>query len=413
MEECWSDDSLKASQWALTDALSGGRSEERDKSQLWRKLDSAVGQVWPGLREWIMRSKPSSNGDETWFKIVERIEPDELLVSTASSLDRVGFTSPLSSSLSSLNLFLSDHFFYWIAVTPNTYEAACKIVQDIARRDSDLWYLVTGDINPFFVIYACADCDVPLPSNFDRQLLWRHLDAIIRAKCWRGLGSGRADMQQVTGPDVPSMIFSEGEQDPEGILQSLLNLPISRWRGSSFDSATPKPVPAVAEVPKPVHKLRITIKGYKWVARAQVGTVWYEAGDLYYDDDIACFAVIDALTRLLPSSRDCVVEISTGHLPLLWGLRGSRLGAWSVVQAVCEKYNVKLRGVTEWPVSGESNPWTPINPETITVPPRDGEVVKSVVKFMQELLDSKDAHRCMMEHLRPVNEREFNFQSPV
>ena len=70
---------MKESQWALTNGLFGGRNDERDRdrSGIWDTLGPAVGKVWPGLRDWIMRSAPYTNGDDTWFKMVKRIDPDE------------------------------------------------------------------------------------------------------------------------------------------------------------------------------------------------------------------------------------------------------------------------------------------------------------------------------------------------
>jgi hypothetical protein len=187
------------------------------------------------------------------------------------------------------------------AVTPSSYDAACKIIKGLSQADVD--NLANGEINLFFVIYACADSGIPLPDRFSRQLLWKHLDAILRAKCWRGLGSARANMHHTSaGADhVPPNIFRKGEEDPDGIIQSLLKLTCSRWR-SPFDPASASASAAV-DVPRRVHRLKITIRDYEWVAEAAVGTVWYEAGDLYDDDDIACFAVIDSLTRLLHSCQ--------------------------------------------------------------------------------------------------------------
>jgi hypothetical protein len=159
---------------------------------------------------------------------------------------------------------------------------------------------------------------------------------------------------------------------------------------------------AADEVPRPVHRLEITIKDYTWVAKAQVGTVWYQAGDLHDDDDIACFAVIDCLTRLLPSCRGGILEFCSGHIPLLWGVGGPPKGAWSVVQAVCNEYQVKLRA--KWTESQGPDPSARINPtESITVPPRDRDVVDAVLnQFRQNQLGGKAAYQCMVVHLEQV-----------
>ena len=76
--------------------------------------------------------------------------------------------------------------------------AACAMVLTFARRGSDLQCLLDAGINPFFIIYACADCGVPLPPFFSLELFWKHLDAIIGAQCWRGLGADRTAIQTST-----------------------------------------------------------------------------------------------------------------------------------------------------------------------------------------------------------------------
>lgn len=300
------------------------------------------------------------------------------------------------------------------------YDAACNIVRDLARRDSNLHCLLHSSINPFFVIYACADCDVPLPNGFNRKLLWDHLDAILRAKCWRGLGSGRPDTRHYTsrasasasvnGDHIPPKFLRRGE-DPEGILQSLIRF---SYRGDPLDLP---PAPTVFDEPRcPVHRMSITIEDYKWVVKAgAAGTVWYQAGDLLEEDDIACFAIIDVLTRLLPSCRRGILEITTGHINLLWGIRGgqpptSGSGAWSVVQAICNQYQVRLRG--SWTGLRGPNPCETVLPKDIAVPSRDRGVVDAVLDaFEQSGLDGRAVYRCMMNHLvrvttNPTNESE-------
>jgi hypothetical protein len=301
---------------------------------------------------------------------------------------------------SSVIFFLvSYHVFTGCAVTASIYDAACNVIKDLASSRSSLQRLADGEINPFFVIYACADCGVPLPPNFNRQLLWKHLDAILRAKCWGGLGSARADTQQrhtsANADHVPPKLFRKGE-DPDGILTSLLR--ISCRDKSRFE---PAPAPAADYVPRPVHRLQITVKDYKWVARAQMGTVWYQAGDLHDEDDIACFAVIDSLTRLLPYCRGGILEISTGHIHMLWGVGGAPSGAWIVVQDVCMEYQVKLRAT--WTELRGPDPCERINPaEMITVPPRDRDVVNAVARGFEQNQLYGEAYQCMMSHLQQV-----------
>jgi hypothetical protein len=53
-----------------------------------------------------------------------------------------------------------------------------------------------------------------------------------------------------------------------------------------------------------------------WVAKGDMGTVWYEAQELE-DEDVASFPAIDTLTRVLPYCRGGILEIHTSNVRLL------------------------------------------------------------------------------------------------
>jgi hypothetical protein len=94
-------------------------------------------------------------------------------------------------------------------------------------------------------------------------LFWKHLDAITRAKCWRGLGADRTAIQGNTrGGAVPIFPeFSREHDDPEDIVEALLIL--------SLRSELPAQVSDLAQV----HELCIAITGDQWVAKCNLGTV--------------------------------------------------------------------------------------------------------------------------------------------
>ena len=245
-------------------------------------------------------------------------------------------------------------------------------------------------INPFFLIYACADCDVPLPVDFSRQLLWKLLDAIIRAECWRGLGSRRAIEGMLTAEEAPIPgVFSFEGEDPEDIVTRLLK----NYLGSR---RAPAPVDSV-----PVHQVHIATSEYQWVVKSPVGTFWYQAGDMD-EKDIASFAVIDALTRLLAHCRGGILKIHTNDVRLLWGAYAEPSGAWTVVWAVCESYNVCLRA--EWAelTKLDTRPPAPSLEKVGPIPQRHGAVVKMVVDKIRRLESRSAAYDCMTRHLTRV-----------
>jgi hypothetical protein len=195
---------------------------------------------------------------------------------------------------------------------------------------NDFGCLMDG-INPFFMIYAFADCGVALPDRFSRELLWKHLDGILEAGCWRGLGYNYADVQSgrcSSGKDRSSYVC-ERNDDPEGIIEML-----TLFRRDLPSTTRPDSVPVV--------KLHITISDSHWVSTSDMGTVWLEARDL--DNEVVPpFAVIDALTRILPYCQGGILEIRTNNVRLLWGICGAPSGAWSVVRSICHRYGVHLR----------------------------------------------------------------------
>jgi hypothetical protein len=223
-------------------------------------------------------------------------------------------------------------------------------------------------INPFFMIYAFADSDILLPNCFSRELLWKHLDAILDAQCWRSLGSNR---QSTTHGSSTSCHQNE---DPEGIVGLLAlvhgNFPLARKPDSTH-----------------VKTVHISINGSHWVATGDMGTIWSDAPDLE-DADIPAFAVIDTLARVLLSCRGGILEIRTNNVRLLWGIWGAPLGAWAAVRTICCRHSVHLRA--EWDELKGVNTRPYADPERVTVPApgRDANVVNEVVEELRVLKGS-------------------------
>ncbi|KAI0288936.1 hypothetical protein BC826DRAFT_646485 [Russula brevipes] len=170
--------------------------------------------------------------------------------------------------------------------------AACALVLLLAGRRTDSQCLLEAGINPL-----------------------KHLDAVISAQCWHGLGAERTAVQNSTRDGVLPIFsdFSQENEDREGIVQALLAL--------SLRSELPKQVP---DSPPPVHELCIVITGDQWVAKCELGRLWYDANNLA-DKDVAPFAMLDTLTRVLPHWRGGIVQILTSDVQLLWGVCGGPL----------------------------------------------------------------------------------------
>jgi hypothetical protein len=224
------------------------------------------------------------------------------------------------------------------------------------------------------------------PSRcFSRELLWKHLDGIIEARCWRGLGSNDVGgAQSGSSLNRGSPYVCDRKDDPEGIVELLTlhhrNLPLS----VKLDSV-------------PVHKLHIAISESYWLSTGDMSTVWYDARDLD-DEDIPPFAVIDALTRVLPHCQGGILEVRTNSVRLLWGVCGAPSGAWCVVRSICDSQNVHLRA--KWDELSGSSRRLHAHParSAVPVPGRDADVVSTVIEELR-VLEGSAAYRGMTGYL--------------
>ncbi|KAF8273304.1 hypothetical protein EI94DRAFT_1716349 [Lactarius quietus] len=235
-------------------------------------------------------------------------------------------------------------------------------------------------MNPFFMIYAFAACNVHLPQNFNRQLFWKHLDALVHIQRCPGLQS----------------ILSSGSttgtrRDPEDIVSTLLTL---RNTGRL-------PLP----MQPPTHELLLVIDGTNWTAStSSLGRFSYTADDLA-TEDVAPFALLDALTRWLPRWRDSAILVRTNDVCVMWGVRGyARSGAWRAVRRVCAQYDVTLQRTELIDHRLEDNVRSGGNSSVSHAAPvrhlRDPDAVKTAVKGLAAPGQESDpAHRVMMRHL--------------
>jgi hypothetical protein len=394
LNRCWSDDTDLLKDRAVMNSRLGERCEEPDRSAVWSNLGHAIHNVWPDLKGWIMNYAPPEDNTH-WFIGADRIGVDEYeciedpdIATKYSSSERVGFFSTFSSSPSPtrlrneisnvLTVFCRPSF---IVVSPNAYMAACVLILSLAARRTNFQCLLEAGMNPFFIIYAFADCDVPLPGSFSLELFWKHLDAIISAKCWRGLGADRTAIQGSTrGGAVPMLPeFEQESEDPEGIVGALLIL--------SLRSELPE---QVAD-PVPVHQVCIVITGDQWVAKCELGRLWYDANNLA-EKHVAPFAILDTLTRVLPHWSGGILQINTNDVQLLWGVYGGPpSGAWAIIWQICRSHHIQLRA--KWAALKSHEIFLPADPakREALVPVRDENVVSTAVAELMQ--GDKTAYR--------------------
>jgi hypothetical protein len=275
-------------------------------------------------------------------------------------------------------------------VSPEAFESANALIQQIsAKRENNLEQLLKADINPFFLIYACADSRISLPKGFSRQLFWKHLDKILSFKHWKGLDFTCEFASGSTGPRRATLSRTHFslEEDPEGIVGKLAALADS--------GKIPEPLP----LDLPVHVLHLNIHEDYWGAQCKEGMYWCQVRDLD-DQDVASFALLDALSRWLPSWRSSVLKVLTSDVCLMWGIRSDRPGVWLVVRALCEQYGVVLSGKFVEPVEERAFPFSSRAAKT-PLPLRDSGIANDAARELMGcgFQGSKKSLQVMLCHL--------------
>ncbi|KAI0303695.1 hypothetical protein B0F90DRAFT_1708258, partial [Multifurca ochricompacta] len=326
--KCWDKESEKDFEWTINDALLRGGCEERECRDIWIDLRCAVKHLWPSLEN-------TATGVEYDYCGITR---DPNINEKHSSLERVGFS-----------------------MSPDAFDCARELVRELVELGCTSERLLVENINPFFMIYAFADSDLPLPHGFSRQLFWKHLDGIVRQQ--EGL---RHD-------------------DPEDIVGTLVTI-----------KSTGK---VVEPDERPVYELRLVINRDHWAVRSSLGNFWYEAADLD-DRNIPCFALLDALTRWLPHWRGGILQVLTSDVCVMWGIRGMCSGAWAVAREICERYDVVLRARFVERMEECAQPYRHQRLDRSPGPLRDLDVVYAVAReLMAPGQEHNVPYRNMISHL--------------
>ncbi|KAH9971631.1 hypothetical protein BJV74DRAFT_889347 [Russula compacta] len=280
-------------------------------------LYRAVGHLWPDLQGWIMLQAPTdmdANGSSQADSIEASdyaaiIDPDSS--QRHSTLERVGFS-----------------------MSPEAFSTARALMQIFAACCYSSEDLLDCDINPFFLIYVCAECDLPLPNGFSRKLFWKHLDGIVRAQCWRGLISVQNQASTSTvvhgGAVAATRLNFSQQDDPEAIVNTLV---------ARLENTVLPPEPTGLTL----YSLKLAISGSRWEVSSRVGTFRHDAVDLGASMDVASFALLDTLTRLLSRWQGGILQVDTNDICVMWGVRGMYSGMWHVVRAICKEHGVQLR----------------------------------------------------------------------
>ncbi|KAI0058660.1 hypothetical protein BV25DRAFT_1829898 [Artomyces pyxidatus] len=104
------------------------------------------------------------------------------------------------------------------------FSLAKSLLKTIIERSRgfSLDSLFSVPLSPYFILYACMDLDLPLPTGFDMRFLWTHLSDLVDKGRTGDLVHEGAPIQEISdGLLNPSTDLVDHVGDPEGIIQLL------------------------------------------------------------------------------------------------------------------------------------------------------------------------------------------------
>ncbi|KAH9063913.1 hypothetical protein EDB87DRAFT_78252 [Lactarius vividus] len=197
------------------------------------------------------------------------------------------------------------------------------------------YYIVSGclkgvlhlKLSPYVVMYAAMDLDVPLPDDFDKWFLWRHIEQLLQLRRTADL-VGDADILPpvLSGPTIPPEYMADVTEDPDGVLQRLY---CSHHHTQTFHSSSfPEPKRPLSELPSIQLTLATTDRGTAGETCSWNGGVvnyhWFglrrQPSDLAFVSSREAYALLDATCCWGLSWRGRTVRVNLSNQRLVWAL---------------------------------------------------------------------------------------------
>ncbi|KAH9043433.1 hypothetical protein EDB84DRAFT_876809 [Lactarius hengduanensis] len=197
------------------------------------------------------------------------------------------------------------------------------------------YYIVSGylkgvlhlKLSPYVVMYAAMDLDVPLPDDFDKWFLWRHIEQLLQLRRTANL-VGDADILPpvLSGSTIPPEYMANVTEDPDGVLQRLY---CSHHHTQTFYSSSfPEPKRPLSELPSIQLTLATTDRGTagemcSWNG-GMVSHHWFglrrQPSDLAFVSSREAYALLDATCCWGLSWRGRTVRVNLSNQRLVWAL---------------------------------------------------------------------------------------------
>ncbi|KAI9461561.1 hypothetical protein BJY52DRAFT_1185389 [Lactarius psammicola] len=242
-----------------------------------------------------------------------------------------------------LSLTLSD---FDIKSPPPPHDATCisshrlgmNMSQEKFRMAKGLlsqYYIASGGLkdvlhlklSPYVVLYAAMDLDVPLPDNFEKWFLWRHIEQLLQLGRTADL-VGDADILPpvLSGPTIPLEYMADATEDPDGVLQRLYYF---HHHAQAFHSSSfPEPKRPLSELPSIQLTVATTDHGTageicSWNG-GMVSHHWFglrrQPSDHAFVSSREAYALLDATCCWGLGWRGRTVRVNLSNQRLVWAL---------------------------------------------------------------------------------------------
>jgi hypothetical protein len=197
------------------------------------------------------------------------------------------------------------------------------------------YYIASGSLqgvlhlklSPYVLMYAAMDLDVPLPDNFDKWFLWRHIEQLLQFGRTADLVNESDVLPPVlSGPTIPLEYMADATDDPDGVLQRLYHF---LHHSQAFHSSSlPEPKRPLSEPPPIQLIVATTDRGTAGETCSWNGGIithhWFglrrQPSDLAFVSSREAYALLDATCCWGLGWRGRTVRVNLSNQRLVWAL---------------------------------------------------------------------------------------------
>ena len=182
-------------------------------------------------------------------------------------------------------------------------------------------------LSPYVVMYAAMDLDVPLPDDFDKWFLWRHIEQLLQLGQTADLvGDAEILPPVLGGPTIHQQYMADATEDPDCVLQRLYHF--HRHKQAFHSTSFPEPKRPLSELPRIHLTVATTDHGTAGEMCIWNGGVvshhWFglkrQPSDLASVSSREAYALLDATCCWGLSWRGCAVRVNLSNQRLVWAL---------------------------------------------------------------------------------------------